>query len=183
MLKKPEDLTTLMRAANRGDAAAYHTVLTTLATHLRAGLRRSLARINRGPEDVEDIVQETLLAVHLKRHTWVESEPLEPWVRAIAHNKMVDALRRRGFRDHLPIEELSETLCIAPEAEENAAGDCRKLLATLPARQRRVVEAMAIEGRSAREVASELGATEVTVRVTLHRALKGLARAFRREAS
>lgn len=183
MLKKPDDLTSLMRAANRGDAAAYHTLLTRLASRLRAGLCKSLAHMNRGPEDVEDIVQETLLAIHLKRHTWVDSEPLEPWVRAIAHNKMIDTLRRRGFRDHVPIEQLSEMPCAATDREAHAAGDCNKLLGRLPARQRRVVEAIALEGRSAQEVARELGATEGAIRATLHRALKALARSLRKEVT
>ena len=56
------------------------------------------------------MVQETLLAVHLKRHTWDESQPLLPWVRAIAQNKLIDFLRRRGRRVHVPIDEFSETL-------------------------------------------------------------------------
>lgn len=182
MLHKPEDLSTLMRAANRGDAAAYHRLLVTLASKLRVSVRRALARINRGPEDVEDIVQETLLAVHLKRHTWVESQPLEPWVRAIAHYKMIDALRRRGFRDYVVLDDLSEEPSVMSGCEDHAPGDCERLLATLPARQRRIVEAIAIEGRSAREVARETGSTEGAVRVALHRALKALAKAFREGA-
>ena len=170
-----------MRAANRGDAAAYHVLLTMLTARLRGSLCRALARANRYQEDVEDIVQETLLAIHLKRRTWVESEPIEPWVRAIAHHKMVDALRRRGFREQISIEELPSVQRGSCPDEENAAGDCAKLLATLPARQQQVVQAIAIEGRSAREVAQELGATEGAVRVVLHRALKALAQAFRKE--
>jgi len=181
VLNKPDDLSTLMRAANRGDAAAYHVLLTRLAARLRGSLCRALASANRYQDDVEDIVQETLLAIHLKRHTWVESEPIEPWVRAIAHNKMVDALRRRGFCEHISIEDLPNLTCISYAEEENAAGDCAKVLATLSARQRRVVQAIAIEGRSAREVADEFGASEGAIRVTLHRALKGLARTFRKD--
>src|SRR5688572_7699094 len=89
-------LAQLMRAANRGDADAYRHVLEKLAPMLRSAARRGFARYGSGPEEVEDIVQETLLALHLKRHTWDERQPLLPWVRAIAHNKLIDSLRRRG---------------------------------------------------------------------------------------
>ncbi len=62
----------------------------------------------RGPADCEDIVQETLLAIHLKRDTRDETQPIEPWLRAIAHYKLVDHLRRRGFTDHLDIDDYAE---------------------------------------------------------------------------
>jgi RNA polymerase sigma-70 factor (ECF subfamily) len=129
--------------------------------------------------DAEDIVQETLLAMHLKRHTWDERQPLEPWLRAIAHHKLVDTLRRRGFHDNLPIEDYLEILAEAPEQEDLTAGECADLLATLQERQRQIVQGMSIEGRSAREMGERLGMTEGAVRVALHRALKALALVYR----
>src|SRR4051812_43936867 len=105
-----------MRAAMNGDTTAYDRLLSDLALALRAGARRGLARAGRPAEDAEDVVQETLLAIHLKRHTWDPSLPFGPWVRAIARNKLIDALRRRGHRFHVPIEDFEETL--ASDAEE-----------------------------------------------------------------
>lgn len=179
MLHRPENFTELMRAANRGDAAAYRRLLESLAPWLRGLVRHALAQMNRGHEEVEDIVQETLIAIHLKRQTWDERQPLEPWARAIAHHKLIDALRRRGMREHLNIDDVAEVLGAPPPQEDATAGDLARLLATLGERQRRIVEAIAIEGRSAREVAVELGSSEVAVRVALHRALKALAAAYR----
>src|SRR5262249_16260545 len=92
----------LMRAAMNGDAAAYNRVLTSLAPAIRAAARRGLGRAGLVAEDAEDIVQETLLAIHLKRHTWDPTLPLGPWVRAIARNKLIDVIRRRGHRAHVP---------------------------------------------------------------------------------
>ncbi|MEQ8824036.1 MAG: sigma-70 family RNA polymerase sigma factor [Filomicrobium sp.] len=175
----PEDLSNLMRAANSGDADSYRVLLTALAARLRGTVRSKLAHMNKDPQDVEDIVQETLLAIHLKRHTWDETAPLEPWVRAIAHHKMIDALRRRGFREHVNIDDIADELRTAPTSDPSASSDCARLLKTLPARQRRIIEAIAIEGRSAREVAEVFGSTEGAIRVALHRSLKALARAFR----
>ena len=68
---------------------------------LRALVRKGLTRAGRSVDDCEDIVQEALLAVHLKRHTWDHSQPLEPWVRAIAGYKLVEHLRRRCNTVHV----------------------------------------------------------------------------------
>jgi RNA polymerase sigma-70 factor (ECF subfamily) len=176
-LHRPEDLSNLMKAANRGDAAAYRRLLDGLVPVLRAFARRGFDRSGRGTGEVEDVVQETLLALHLKRHTWDERLPLEPWVRAIAHHKLVDALRRRGFADHVPIDDCVALSELAVGPTQLHASDCADLLAGLPQRQRSIVQAMAIEGCSAREVGERLGMAEGAVRVALHRALKAMAAA------
>ena len=177
----PEELSALMRTASRGDEAAYRRLLTVLTPRLRAMATRGLARAGRGNEDAEDIVQETLLAIHLKRQTWDERQPLEPWVRAIAHHKLVDAMRRRGFRQMITIEDCGNLLSVEQAPVEHGAAVCADLLTRLPERQRRIVEAMSIEGKSAREVGEMLGMTEGAVRVALHRALKLLSDVFRQD--
>ncbi|MFZ5780256.1 MAG: sigma-70 family RNA polymerase sigma factor [Pseudomonadota bacterium] len=168
-----------MRLARQGDDEAYRRLLVQVAAWLRVVARRGLAAAGRPREDSEDIVQETLLAMHLKRDTWDETQPLEPWLRAIARHKLVDHLRRRGFTDHVDIEDHVETLA-APAADEGDAADMQRLLARLPERQRRIVEGVSMEGHSAREVGDRLGMSEGAVRVALHRALKALAAAYRR---
>jgi len=173
------DLDKLMRAANRGDADAYRHLLRLLAPLLRVFSRRALLRPGTSTEDVEDIVQETLLAMHLKRHTWIETQPLLPWVRAIAHNKLVDHLRRSGRGQHVPIDAF-EDLLVADEATSAANGlDAEIAIEKLKGRQRDVVVAISLEGRSAREVGERLGMTEGAVRVVLHRALRSLSKALR----
>jgi RNA polymerase sigma-70 factor (ECF subfamily) len=117
--------------------------------------------------------------MHLKRGTWDETQPIEPWLRAIARYKLVDHLRRRGFHDHLDIDDYAEQIAVT--ADTDAAVDSGALLATLPKRQRRIVEEISLEGRRAAEVAERLGMSEGAVRVTLHRALKALAAAYRRD--
>ena len=105
-----------MRAANAGDDGAYKRLLSVLAPVLRAGARRGLARSGVSDNDSEDLVQETLLAIHLKRHTWDPARPIGPWIRAIARNKLIDYLRRRGGRTDLPIEDFEEILPAATES-------------------------------------------------------------------
>ena len=176
-----QDLAALMRSARGGDDEAYRRLLRHLALWLRVAARRGLARAGRGVEDSEDIVQDTLLAMHLKRDTWDDSQPLEPWLRAIVHHKVVDHLRRRGFREHLDIADYAESLATFQPVEESASADARQMLQTLPERQRTIVEAISIEGHSARDVGQRLGMSEGAVRVALHRALKILAVAYRRD--
>lgn len=180
MLVRPEDLAGLMRAGRSGDEDAYRRLLEALAVRVRVVVRSGLFRYGRGDQDIEDVVQETLLAIHLKRHTWDERQPLEPWVRAIAHHKLVDSLRRRGFRQHVDIEDYGDVLSVPAEAENESARECADLLSCLSDRQRQLVEAISIEGRSAREVGERLGMSEGAVRVALHRALKAMAAAHLR---
>ncbi len=169
----------LMRAANRGDAIGYRCLLIELAPTLRAFARGGFLRHGLSTEDVEDVVQETLLAVHLKRHTWDEGKPLLPWVRAIAHNKLVDNLRRRGRGRHVPIDDFSEFLAADEQPAASNGVDAENVLGNLKGRQRDIVLAISMEGQSARQVAERLGMTEGAVRVVLHRALKSLSKAFR----
>lgn len=170
-----------MRRARQGDDEAYRRLLGQVSLWLRAVVRRGLVTAGRGPADTEDVVQEALLAMHLKRDTWDETQPLEPWLRAIARYKLVDHLRRRGFHDHLDIDDYAEQVAIVVDTD--AAVDSQALLAGLPERQRRIVEEISIEGRRAAEVAVRLDMSEGAVRVTLHRALKALAAAYRRGQS
>ncbi len=174
-----EAWTDLMRAAHSGDETAYKRLLTELTPFLRGLAREGFRRSGMGTDEVEDVVQETLIAVHLKRHTWDSAQPLLPWVRAIARNKLIDTLRRRGRRAQVPIEDFEDILPAAETQSEGAAMDAAQMLKALPEKQRAIVTAMTMEGQSARDVAAKLGMTDVAVRVTLHRALKKLAATYR----
>ncbi len=99
-----------MRAANAGDNGAYRRLLGALAPFLRKVAAQGFIRAGLGSGDVEDVVQETLLAIHLKRQTWDADQLFTPWLRAIARNKLIDNLRRRGNRTELPIEDFVEIL-------------------------------------------------------------------------
>lgn len=172
----------LMRAANRGDSGSYGRLLHELAPMLRGVVGRAFGRAGLGSEDVEDVVQETLLALHLKRHTWDERRRLFPWVHAIAHNKLVDNLRRRGRRTYVRIDDIAETLAGPEPPEMNPqmnGADAERMISGLKGRQRDIVLAISIEGASTRDVARRLDMSEGAVRVALHRALKTLAKAFR----
>ena len=170
-----------MRLARQGDDEAYRRLLGHVSLWLRSIVRRGLTSAGRGTADSEDIVQETLLAMHLKRDTWDETQPLDPWLRAIARYKLIDHLRRRGFHDHFDIDDYADSPELAVDGDNATTIDSRQLLATLPERQRRIVQEISLEGRRAADVAARMGMSEGAVRVSLHRALKALAACYRRD--
>jgi RNA polymerase sigma-70 factor (ECF subfamily) len=165
-----------MLAANAGDAKAYELLLRDLARSLRPTVRRGLIRAGRSDADAEDIVQETLLAVHLKRHTYDSSRPVGPWIGAITRHKLTDALRRRGGRFDLDIDTFAEMLAAEEPAPALSERELRRSLGSLPQGQRQVLEAIAVEGHSIGETATRFEMTEGAVRVALHRALASLSR-------
>src|SRR6201993_4980071 len=140
-----------MRLAISGDSAAYHRLLKAVTPVLRAAARRGLARAGQPVDQSEDIVQDILLAVHLKRHTWDSGAPFAPWLFAIARNKLIDALRRRGRRIFVNIDDFAETLADQPAAPKVSAGEGAAQLESLPARQRDVLQSIAAEGASIKE--------------------------------
>jgi len=179
-LDSPGDWTAWMRQALEGDEVAYRRLLAAVAARLRGQLRARLARWGATDVEAEDVVQETLLAIHLKRHTWNRVERFEPWLAAVARNKLIDALRRRGRRMEVPIGELEASLADDTQSHRDDALDVPVLLSRLGERQREIVRLMSIEGEDARTVAQRLDMTEVNVRVTLHRSLKSLAALYRK---
>ena len=169
----------MMRAAMSGDEAVYRRLLEEIARSVRAMARSSFSRARSGDADVEDVVQETLLAIHLKRDTWDGGLRLGPWVGAIARHKIIDALRRRGARRFVPVEDFATTLT-APEAEDpHTRRDVERLMAQLAPRQRDIVRSISFDGQSIAATAARLSMSEGAVRVALHRSLKLLASIWR----
>ncbi len=166
------ELAGMLRAALAGDERAYAAFLSRVATLVRGATRRNAG----SGVDPEDIVQETLLAIHLKRHTWRSDHPVRPWVFAIARYKLIDAFRRRGRRLEVDIADYADDLA-EPEAEQTASPrEVERALAVLPAGQRRVVSAISIEGLSIAQAAERFGMNDVAVRVALHRGLAAIAK-------
>lgn len=161
-----------MRKSLAGDSAAYRRLLNEMAPVLR-GIVRARAY---GMDDdwCEDVVQETLMAIHLKRASWNTAYPLRPWVYAITRYKLVDAFRRKGRKVHLPIETFADILA-APEASDPfEISDAERLVSRLPERDAALLRCLALEERGQEECARRLGLTPGALRVSLHRALKKL---------
>lgn len=173
MHDRKADWVLLLRAANAGDARAYGLFLEAVTPVLRGVIRARGAGL--GPEEGDDILQEVLLAIHLKRHTWRDGDPVAPWVYAIARHKVVDAFRRRGRRVQVPIEDFTEVLPAPPDADPTEQHDMDKLIAMLEPRAAAVVRGIGVEGASIAETGKRMDMTEGAVRVMLHRSLRKLA--------
>jgi RNA polymerase sigma-70 factor (ECF subfamily) len=171
-----------MRAAIDGDKQAYHRFLTAVTPYLRALARRRCDQFGAPASEAEDVLQEVLLAVHLKRGTWDTTRPIGPWLATIVRNKMIDALRRRGRQVNVPIEDFVETLEAADATDSTDRLDAEQLLTQLRDPQRDIVRSISLQGAGVRETAARLNMTEGAVRVSLHRALKTLAALYRRDA-
>jgi len=171
-----------MRDALDGDAQAYDRFLRAVTPHLRAMAKRRCDRFGAPASEAEDILQEVLIAVHLKRGTWDPARPIGPWLSTIVRNKMIDSLRRRGRRIDVPLEDVMATLEADDEGAEVADRlDAETVLARLKDPQRDIVRSISLEGAGVRETAERLKMSEGAVRVALHRALKSLAALYRSE--
>jgi RNA polymerase sigma-70 factor (ECF subfamily) len=168
-------LSALINAALIGDAGAYRTFLAEASAHVRAYLKRRLQHA----ADVEDLVQEVLLAIHNKRHTYDVTRPVTSWLFAIAQYKLIDHLRRRRHDAHA-VELDADFGTDERDDDALAAGrDLDRLLATLPDRQRLPIVHVKIEGLSVAETAKLTGISESAVKVGIHRGLKALAARLR----
>jgi RNA polymerase sigma-70 factor (ECF subfamily) len=172
-----------MRAGLAGDGAAYRGLLEAITPHLRALVRRGLTRYGAGNADAEDVVQEVLLAIHLKRQTWMTDQPFLPWLNAIARHKMIDTLRKRGRRGEFPIDGLEEVLPAPMEAEGESHSELERLVGRLDGRSHDIVSAISLDGKSISDVAKAQSMSEGAVRVALHRGLKKLASLYQGQAS
>ena len=187
-----ERLKGLLTRALAGDEPAYHAFLQDLSVHLRAFLLKRLASL---PDEVEDLVQESLLAIHNQRHTYDVGQPVTPWVHAIAKYKLIDLLRRRSRRDLLTDQFDEEFESFEPFAQFDPASsnldtaeaaharrDISTLLAQLPSGQRLPIMHMKLEGLSVAETAQRTGMSESAVKVGVHRGLKALAALVRSDS-
>ena len=162
-----------MRAAQAGSREAYHRLLNGISASFRQLASADLRRLRLQGQDVEDVLQDVLLAVHLKRHTWRPDHPFMPWLRAIARHKMVDFVRRRARHSELPIEDFPN-LSPVPPVEPAMAVSLNRILDGLPRRQRQVVEELGVAGASVADTAAKLNMSPGAVYVAFHRGLAKL---------
>ena len=166
-------LRTLLQNGLAGDGGEYRAFLEALASHLRQFLRR---RLRNRADDVEDLVQECLIAVHDKRHTYDIAQPLTPWLHAIARYKLADHFRRSRIEiatDDVDVE--IDLLAGSAEDATDASRDVAKLLARLPPRQRLPIVHVKLQGLTVAQTAALTGMSVSAVKVGIHRGLKALA--------
>ena len=182
MAANEAELRALMRASLGGDAAAYRTLLIRLSANLRAYYKGKLSRIGRSATEAEDLMQEALIAIHTRRHTYDPTEPLTPWVYAIARYKLIDYLRQtRASMADIPIENAEEIMAQDDYVGAESANDLTRLMSRLPEKMRRAIQSVKLDGLSVAEAAARCGMSESAVKVNIHRGLKALVASIGRE--
>lgn len=161
-----------------GDQNAHRAFLMEAAGLLRGYFRN---RLRGAPEDAEDLVQETLVALHTRRDTYDPNYPLTAWMYAIARYRLIDHLRRAKHRAHASLDDLDIG---EPDADYNAS-DARRdvgvLLDRLPEKQRTAIRLVKLEEKSVREASSLTGLSESDIKISIHRGLKTLMRLMAEE--
>ncbi|AWT12300.1 RNA polymerase subunit sigma [Stutzerimonas frequens] len=174
---RENELRALLLRGLDGDARAYRAFLDQLGGHLRGFLRRRLPQ----SDELEDVLQEVLLAVHNARQTYRAEQPLTVWVQAICRYKLTDHYRARGRQAAQTdwLDEADELLAVQDNEQTEARRDLGKLLQQLPPRQRLPIVHVKLEGRSVEETARLTGLSSSAIKVGIHRGLKALAAKIR----
>jgi len=183
--KPKNDWSVLMTQAQDGDRDAYRVLLEDVSPYLRALASRCFSDAS----DVEDAVQDVLLAIHMMRNTYDPARPFGPWLVAIAKRRIIDRLRRKT-RDNsrrlaLAAERETFEASVAnfPYAEPPATIDAalREAIERLPSEQRQAVELLKLREMSLKDAAALTGRSVAALKVATHRAIKSLRAALRRE--
>ncbi len=164
-----------MLAGLDGDEASHKMLLMKLSAYLRAYFKGQLMRIGRSPSDAEDLLQETLIALHTRRHTYDRSQLLTPWVYAIARYRLVDYLRRtKAANLDVQVEEAEGVFALDDVAVVESGLDLEKLLVQLKPKASQDIQFVKLDGLSVSEAAARSGMSESAIKVAVHRGLRAL---------
>lgn len=165
-------LKALMLAGLAGDASAQRHLLSAASVRLRGYFNK---RLGFGSPDVEDLVQECLIAIHQRRDSYNPSLPFTAWLHAIARYKLIDHYRRRGVRKHMPLDDV-ESIASADETAAVLSGiDVESLLDSLPPKHQQAIKLTKIDGYSVEEAAAISGQSPSGIKIGVHRGIKRLA--------
>ena len=179
--KTPPELTVreasvlLVRVAEERDRAAF----TVLFKHFGPRLKAFLLRTEHDEDRVESVVQDVMVSVWRKAHTFDPSKSnASTWMFTMARNRLIDTVRQEGRR-----RRLSDELAREPDATEESGTDydierwesgeqIKRLMKDLPAEQARAVVLAFIEGKSHRDIADDLGVPVGTIKSRIRLAFK-----------
>ncbi|ACB24553.1 RNA polymerase, sigma-24 subunit, ECF subfamily [Methylobacterium radiotolerans JCM 2831] len=172
------ELRRLMVLAQSGDEAAYADLLNQVAAIARAVIRNRVRTFQ--ATDVEDVVQDVLMAIHMVRATYDPARPFMPWLMTILQSRLVDRLRKlqRIASNETAVDALPELPHFGQDGwSAEAYGDAehlRREIGGLPATQRRAIEMLKLRELSLKEASAESGLSTANLKVLVHRAIKTL---------
>ena len=160
----------LMIEAQKGNSTAYGELLKGLCLFLKNYLRKRIF----DPTDIEEVVQEILMAVHKSMHTYDGQKPFMSWVLAITEYKIVDYIRELKKRTAPSDLEAIANFFARLHSDSDLKMDIDKAMNKLNTREQTVLNLLKIEGQSVNQVAEQLNLTESNVKVIAHRAYTSL---------
>ncbi|MEP7454410.1 sigma-70 family RNA polymerase sigma factor [Phyllobacterium sp. SB3] len=163
----------LMLASLAGDARSYAILLNDVAKHLRLYFLRRLAESHKS--DADDLVQDTLMALHTRLATYETDRPFTAWLHAIARYKLIDHFRRNKIRATVPLDDADDLIPVDYSDPATDRMDVESLLQSVPEKSRDLIYRTKIEGQSIAEVATSTGLSESAVKVGIHRGIKAIA--------
>jgi RNA polymerase sigma-70 factor, ECF subfamily len=169
-----------LTAAQGGDRLAYATLLAAVLPWLRARAHARWRQANTA--EVEDIVQETLLALHRSLALYDPSRPVAPFLYGILKLRGAEVRRQRHrhtsretFLDDLPVT----SSVLATKASQETAMDVQAVttaLHALSARDREILEMLKLHEMSLREASAVTGMSIAALKVATFRAMQRLRR-------
>lgn len=172
------DLTALMLRSLDGDSAAYRRLLVALQQRLIGYFAR---RLGDARSETEDLVQDTLMALHAKRSTFDRQQSVTAWVYAIARYKLIDHYRRSGRRRFSDIDDEPDLFAQDQSAAAEARLDVSRGLSGLSEKTRDLVVSVKLNEEPVADVAQRTGLSEGAVKVAVHRGFRRLAARLRGE--
>ena len=171
-----EDFETKLRQlyleSMKGDRASYEIFLE-LSSVL---IKRYLIKLGGKFADVqsiEDLLQEVLITLHEKKHTYQLERPLLPWIYAITRHRYIDYYRSRKRKPGMvSIDAEFEQRLESPESEQEHS--IEEVMAFLTPKQKEMLMLIKVEGQSYVEAAKTLSMSVPAVKVAVHRIVKAL---------
>ena len=169
-----------------GNERDYAEFLSLSGKIIRSNLRKTIPASHSHSRDLlEDLVQDVLLALHQKRHTFRTDFPILPWLFAIARHRWIDIARMLSVRPDLLNWEESDFTALPDtgaseqveryEAVFEAKEKVADMLEALSPKQRELIRMAKLEELPLAEVAVRLGMSLSAVKVGVHRAMGKLA--------
>jgi RNA polymerase sigma-70 factor (ECF subfamily) len=144
-----------------------------------ARLRAFVSRRVRRPADVEDVLQEVFVRIHLGIAKVQDRERLPAWIFQITRNAIVDHFRSGGDRSDTDLEDYD-----APAPESDGAADLRELeelstciepmIAALPESYREAIRLTDLNGLTQIEAARRSGVSTSGMKSRVQRARRQL---------
>ena len=174
----------LLRAARRGDSAAFETLMSAYERRVYALCLRMMGNVHDG----EDAAQEAMLRIWQKFGQCRDEAALSAWIYRVTASACTDALRKRSRQAAPSLEAMREEgfepADSAQTPEEAAqAGERRRAMdeaiAAVPQEMRSVFLMRDVHGLSVEQTAQALGVSQGTVKSRLSRAREKIARRLR----